>query len=608
MATPKKRPRGDDDTNPQPVSPCPGRVDRHRLLRRVDETPAFWNDIAARFGVIGADACLCALGREVAGVIRAVGESADAERQRLKSLRTSLHVTVDERIDALLSNITTSESAKIAALERELERLDAVIERVRREHEVAREALISATDDEDAVLSTALKFTASLDDIDALLATLPHAPVELSLLRLDFDESALLSTIRTAGAIIAPRGVHAADVVVRGLPMTVRSGRPLRFELALSDDYPCRAPAELEAAAASLAFRVHVSMSLDTTGSADKVTLRATPVGVADGGGIVVVSVEVPALCRRDASVAIDSVTLAGQAVTGGFALPVRFRLASGMHAPLALKGAAIPSFCTPVISSEGTLYVPRGSPPGVLAFSADGASLPPLPLVDVGLLGNSVSVAYVDESDTLLLGGVNGSSSTLVAVDAASKLVRWVAKLANSCFSIAVLPASGIVISSNPVTSELHVHRLSDGIHVARATAYDAMFVATDRTSKTVFVSTGNRPSCRVSAFRWNGVALSAQGALEDVQKAVDHRPLAVMPPDPGRRSSYLVVATLGRPTLLVLSLPDRRLIHTHTLESIQVSGLAADPSGAALTVCDSASECVRVLLWPLPGMLPLL
>ena len=83
--------------------------------------------------------------------------------------------------------------------------------------------------------------------------------------------------------------------------------------------------------------------------------------------------------------------------------------------------------------------------------------------------------------------------------------------------------------------------------------------------------------------------------------------RPLAVVPPAPGQRTSYLVVGTRRSPTLRVLSLPDRRLVHTHELEGMQAIGLAADPSATALAVCDNASKAIHVLPWPLPGMLPL-
>jgi len=40
------------------------------------------------------------------------------------------------------------------------------------------------------------------------------------------------------------------------------------------------------------------------------------------------------------------------------------------------------------------------------------------------------------------------------------------------------------------------------------------------------------------------------------------------------------------------VLSLPGLALVHTHRLEGMQVWGLAADPCGTALAVCDLASQ----------------
>jgi len=54
----------------------------------------------------------------------------------------------------------------------------------------------------------------------------------------------------------------------------------------------------------------------------------------------------------------------------------------------------------------------------------------------------------------------------------------------------------------------------------------------------------------------------------------------------------------------LRVLSLPGLALVHTHRLEGMKVWGLAADPCGMALAVCDLASQSTHVLAWPLPGM----
>jgi hypothetical protein len=196
---------------------------------------------------------------------------------------------------------------------------------------------------------------------------------------------------------------------------------------------------------------------------------------------------------------------------------------------------------------------------------------------------------------------------SKIVAVDAASRVVCWSAELGGRCWGIAVLPAQGVVVVSDYDHGKLHVHRLSHGVRVASTKAENATCVAADPASGTVCASTDARPSRVVSSFRWDGAALVAEGVVEDAGTADYLRPLAVMPPTVGRHTSYLVVGTLRMPTLHVLSLPDRRLVHTHTLEGMEVAGLAADPSGTALAVCDAASKAINVLPWPLPGMPPL-
>jgi hypothetical protein len=109
------------------------------------------------------------------------------------------------------------------------------------------------------------------------------------------------------------------------------------------------------------------------------------------------------------------------------------------------------------------------------------------------------------------------------------------------------------------------------------------------------------------VTAFRWNVSMLSSEGVVEAAGTTANERPLAVMPPAPGQRTSYLIIGTLGSSKLRMLSLSDRHLVHTHTLEGLEVVGLAADPSGTALAVCDYKSKAVHVLPWPLPGMPPL-
>jgi hypothetical protein len=423
------------------------------------------------------------------------------------------------------------------------------------------------------------------------LTTLPRGPVEPTLFELEHEATKL-------GALLAPIGVRAGFVVVRGLPPCASPRLPLRFELALSD-YPSRAPAELEAASVSLAFHSRLIVSLVREGEPPR-PLEATLTPASAGS--VAVTVAIPEGTCIDAEVVVSGVTFAGQAVTGGQALPVRLRVVTGMQAPLRLKGAVNYNGSAPVISSDGTLYAPKIGSSDVLVFADDGTPLPPLPLKTLGLSNSTRSAAFVEATGTLLLADANGATSKLMDVDAVSRAVRWSAALGGSCWGIAVLPAQGVVVASDYDNSKLHAHRLSDGTHIASVKASLPTFVAAEPATATVYAST----SSKVSAFRWDGAALVAEGVVDAAGATHDCRPLAVVPPAPGQRTSYLVVGTFYSPTLRVLSLPDRRLVHTHELDGMQVMGLAADPSGTALAVCDRSSEAIHVLPWPLPGIPP--
>ena len=92
--------------------------------------------------------------------------------------------------------------------------------------------------------------------------------------------------------------------------------------------------------------------------------------------------------------------------------------------------------------------------------------------------------------------------------------------------------------------------------------------------------------------------------GTVAAAGKSNNGRPLAVMPPAPGKHTSHLIVGTAYTPELRVLSLPGLALVHTHRLKGMQVWGLAAYPWGEALAVCDNTSRSTHVLAWPLPGM----
>ena len=94
------------------------------------------------------------------------------------------------------------------------------------------------------------------------------------------------------------------------------------------------------------------------------------------------------------------------------------------------------------------------------------------------------------------------------------------------------------------------------------------------------------------------------ATGIVEAAGATSDWRPIAVVPPAPGKLHSYLLVGTYKKAELRVIALPTLTLVHTHVLEGMHVSDLAADLSGSAIAVCDAASMAVYILTWPLPGM----
>jgi hypothetical protein len=574
---------------------------RKGVVDLLSELPSQWTKAALAYGVtLNLDAVLCASGKHIATSIRTVTEAAEASRQKLQSIQRMHHTSSGYRIDELLAALSAAESVKIAALECELEKLDGVLERTRREHKAARTAV--ATLDDAAFTAAHIDITTNLEALNLMVATLSVGPVEPTVLRVDISIDALTSDISTIGTVIAPRGVLARHVEVRGLPKHARPGRLLQFDLALSADYPCTAPAELEAAAASLVPHVHVDVSL-VCGEVSP-PLLATLASAA-GGRSVSVSVLVPLNAGTDSKVVIRGISFACQPVTHGQSLPARVAVVTGMLAPLRLEEAAEDMMSTPVISCSGMLYAPRYGSPDVLVFSADGTPLTCLSLASLGLSINTSTVALHEESSTLLLADISGKASKLVAVDAVSRAVRWSAGLSGGSYGIAVLPAQGLVATCSYHENELRFHRLADGVLVASSYEHQPSIAATDNVTSTLYVSVGRT----VASYRWNldGGALVPEGVVEAAGKTKNMRPLAVVAPAPGLLSSYLVVGTFDTPTLLVLSLPDRRLIHTHTITGINVMGLAADPSGTALAVCDRASKTIHVLPWPLPGMPPL-
>lgn len=252
-----------------------------------------------------------------------------------------------------------------------------------------------------------------------------------------------------------------------------------------------------------------------------------------------------------------------------------------------------ITSFCSDV-------FIPAARK--ILVFAADGTEQPSLE-EDLGCGGTSHAASCGPNGEWLAVVG-----DGLSCIDLTSRSVRWTTKPASGV-CIAVLPRSGVIVTLGGANIQ--------SIDVATGTclgtlAGSGIYAAGDAATDTVYIGKGPAP-CSVSAFRWgvqeggDAHAFSPLGVVEPARALANCRPMTIVPPRPGCRTSYLVIGVIWAPTLLVLALPGLTVVHTHELKGVEVTGLGADPGGAALVVVDRASQGCHVLPWPLPGMPPL-
>lgn len=270
----------------------------------------------------------------------------------------------------------------------------------------------------------------------------------------------------------------------------------------------------------------------------------------------------------------------------------------------LRIDGVSV-SAQTPCVTTGGILYIPMGDT--IRVFDSSGDALPSLATSELGISARTFDAAYDKVTNTLLFGDKNGRSSMLVAVDAATKTVKWAAT--GACNQVAVLPRQGMVVAISSVADRLHVQKLADGTPVASVPVRCPSNLAADTVSATVYACTWNPPkdTYAVSAFRWRSGVLEPVGKLESVPETKEAHPLTVVPAAPGRHTPHLVVGHWRRALLLVVSVPDHKVVLEHSLPAgTEVQGLAADPDGGTLVVMDRRTRAALLLPWPLPGMPP--
>lgn len=435
-------------------------------------------------------------------------------------------------------------------------------------------------------------------------SSLPKTPVEPVVIKL--SNSLASSSNSVACKLVAPTSIRACkDIDMSEVPLCACFGRNVQFDLRLNEAYASRDPEELEIAAASLQEHADAIISLKKARETEycPLSFSSSPCISFDrswnDGRRVVVTVSIPVVdvdAKTEVCMVIHSVTFAGKSVLcAGVSFPIRIRLGVRLCAPMSLGSAFCQDGTTPSIASDGTLYAPiaRNS---VRIFAADGTPQPTLHFPQLDKYSILRDVAFAS-NDLLLL----ASTRHLVAVDILRKSARWWTLFDDGCNGIAVLPNCGVAFVSKE--KGLVAYRIEDGAFLNKFHCpKDPTYIAADTCSSAVFVSTFDQ----VSAYLWNGSALIFDGNFNETFETTGYSfPLAVMSTRTNKQTkSYLIVGKFDCATLRVFSLPDRRLIHIHNLEGIKVTGLAADPSGFALAVCDTVSSDIVIFSWPLEGM----
>lgn len=559
-------------------------------------------------------------------------DNASSVREDILRRAESLHTPDVAAIAAkLVLEVDLIESTKISALEKEAVAIEAVIVSAAKICEDAAAALAGPT--------SRAQLSAAAREIKKRLAALPPIPVA------PFEPIAIGMSSPSAedvlGRVIAPRALAAADIAASRRAPYIRTGRLARlFSLELKSSYPAESTLDAGVGATLLATHVSVNVVLVgvpaarsdrsvATSLPARTSLRVTLSPVLGlGRRRVDVLVSVPLATPAGCTVEVSSVSFAGAplpiVIPGPPSTPI---VDGGMRAPLRLAQATSSFPCSPCVSELGTLFAVATERRSLAVFGPDGSSRAGIPTHASGVSTMACASAFADALGILLVAEDDATDSRVYAFatgDAdlgagarsadpspCATLLWKTAALGSDVLGLGVLPAQGLAIASLRRTDRLLVLRLADGAVVAEARAGHPEQVAVDAASGTVFVSVG---MCAVEAFRWeegeredgSDGELVPLGRVGAAGTSSSYRPLAVLPPAPGAGGGgTLVVGTYKTRDVRVISLPDLALLQTLELGGgvKAVTGLAGDPSGRALVVCDgtAADAPVHVLPWPL-------
>jgi hypothetical protein len=457
-------------------------------------------------------------------------------------------------------------------------------------------------------------------------SSLPFDCVETTSVDVKFDAtSSLPFSCLDGDMVVAPRVIAADQVFVRKLPQRARPGTAFYFELVFRDTNPSTWSTQL---VSSLVLHAHVDVVLHAA-SASNATLiplvaTFTPLRSPasslsslspDASFGVTVCIAIPDQGQEeqeqgqeqeqeplDRRLSINRITIAGQSLQhqADVTFPVSFRVRQGMFAPQTIIPATqYMMWTTPAIALDATLYVATWKSPIVSCFTGDGVALEPLLLSSVGLSPLCTHAALDASSNTLLL----ADCSKLVAINTSSRTTLW--QHASNILGITVLRHGIVLVSSSPQVTAL---RLCDGAFLSRTELLGCAHITSDAATAIVYITIrGTYPSVQhsISAYKWDAEhnALVFVAHVTTFTEPLSFRATTVV--HVPRHSRSFLVGTYNTNTLHVFSLPDHQLIHVYSHPNMIMRGLAADPSGTAIAVCDGASDTVQVLPWPLPGML---
>lgn len=446
------------------------------------------------------------------------------------------------------------------------------------------------------------QFTALSAYVYACLGDLPLSPAEP--INIDFVSEAISEVI---GVVSAMPGFFPTAVALSPIPPSVQRGRSLELRLALADHDANGASIDHEldflAQQVWIEARLHSASPAPSSDFICESCDLPVEISAVASRRLVAISLKIPESCPDGSIVELRRLAVSGRPLhLDAVYIAVRH---GGMDVPLRLDDCAIDEITVPAVALDGTLYVPKGE--NVLVFSHDGHALHPIAVEDFGFSEVCV-VALVDDDATLLLSSAS-SNTSVVALDLASRDIKWKQSFEGDagmgisplmyCYGMGIDLHNGVVLVSSNGNSCFSALRISDGKLLSQVSVHDPSLAVADASSGTVYFNSDRS----VSALSWDSssTSFSAPEDVKSIEATTNNRLVAVVPS--ASSCAHLVVGTYGRPDLCIFSLPDCRLVRKHCLKDVEVTGLASDPTGTCLVVCDCNSMAVHVLPWPLEG-----